>query len=1344
MRKSVAVALPLSTRFSKKGRRKKSIEFFILKSFEKTRKPQVLNEIRLLQTIHHKHVVAYQNWYETKNHFWIIYEYLSGGDLSLLITQDKGIPEAMLRVIARMLIEGLQYLHSKGTLFYNFKPGNFVFDEYNNLKYADFAYARLMTDKEEPSGCPAAYLSPELLSKTREPSVESDLWSLGVLLHEIATGTLPFPGQTEEEVLESIKKTTLGPISGYSSDFLHFLNGILAKSVKDRYGWEEILGHRWNLLGAPVGLSNAQFSSNRGRSVDQVKSPTGRQRTVDKTPPQIQNDSVLVHSQLNQPSQAQEDRRQPKSQTLKDISSEESRIEKTSNYFQYNTNNTETTAASKTNKTQTNSTGIGIKKDTTVSALSRQELTKRPQNPLPVKSTKPDLDSMKRQKMLKADSLKDNSSTGSFQQNVISTMSKTDSSSRRKLTPATLKNEQSGSNRVIAARRMHSKNYSAVALPHSLIQDDSQLSNDPKSEAFGADSLPPSCFNIEKRSIETSEDRIDERRKTPEMTKYAKKVKTGSFVKRKPVFNPLGNLRSQWRNVVRDIETQLSEKSKSDLSGRDISPIVANENIQILELNSPVPGLIPPELNEDLETPEKAKAYLALVIKLINSALTETHKSSVVYHVCRQLDGGTLANDIATSSLLETFLKTTKTAATKSLKIATTTLIGLVFRFATILNSDRWERVAISVLTEQLKDSNETVKQRSLAALGEFLFYQTTQTENSKTPSSLLVGFLPTLLSVLKTFSDPVSLAYAVKTIENITTKASQNGRVLATEEFASALVTVADQAKDAYLKSVAFRCLDNMLMINPQIAKLLIKKQIPESCMLTLLDKHPEVSAASISLLANIIPSLDIKMAETTEKFWQKHLKNIVDLISSDFFALKNESLRFVLVIMLRDLFSIPGLFYDSAINPTIDRCMREIPPDGSDNFDITSFNNNLEFFGRICSRLIDFLLKNTQALFKQLVSVKTSQTKSRSRTPLSKGKEEPETGPSANELAESVDALLKLQVQILSADFMLETLSENHVVAIYRLAGDIGQLNQYCSEDTVSALFALISLVFKDEEKTKEFIPALTGPVYAELVASFGKETDPEAQSAKFELITGLILSTMIDLGTTIVPGTVLKAVHFVIGNINSHNSKVNLRALQTLRSLFDAGLVLKTEVNLKKVVRETFQAVLEALQETLNQNFFSIMTRIMELSDDTYLEVYNNGFIEISVDYLSRFDSSVNLSEVFECLACFFKIVYKRAKSSNFEERITLVGSELEDVLKSALKSLKDGQRNVCVPALLLVYYVVVLNAGVVRSTGLIVERPFRMAEHDFGILHKLKDFGDAKLSKKIVKLGKIVKG
>ena len=227
-----------------------------------------MNEIRLLQSLKHKQIIIYQNWYETKNHFWIIYEYLSGGDLTTLIVQDKGIPEAMLKVIAKMLIDGLQYIHSKNILYYNFKPSNFVFDEYNNLKFVDFSYARMQNEKEESNDSPLSYLSTELLTKTELPSIESDIWSLGVLLYELATGELPYTGKTANELMASIESTKKLMIPTFSIEFNTFINGVLRKEVDKRFTWSEINAHKWNSSG-PV-YQNQSFiqDSSKGKSVD--------------------------------------------------------------------------------------------------------------------------------------------------------------------------------------------------------------------------------------------------------------------------------------------------------------------------------------------------------------------------------------------------------------------------------------------------------------------------------------------------------------------------------------------------------------------------------------------------------------------------------------------------------------------------------------------------------------------------------------------------------------------------------------------------------------------------------------------------------------------------------------------------------------------------------------------------------------------------------------------------------------------------------------------------------------------------------------------------------------------
>lgn len=52
-----------------------------LKSFKKDLKKFVLNEAKILKELEHKNIIKYYNWYETRNHFWVIYEYLGGTNL---------------------------------------------------------------------------------------------------------------------------------------------------------------------------------------------------------------------------------------------------------------------------------------------------------------------------------------------------------------------------------------------------------------------------------------------------------------------------------------------------------------------------------------------------------------------------------------------------------------------------------------------------------------------------------------------------------------------------------------------------------------------------------------------------------------------------------------------------------------------------------------------------------------------------------------------------------------------------------------------------------------------------------------------------------------------------------------------------------------------------------------------------------------------------------------------------------------------------------------------------------------------------------------------------------------
>ena len=86
-----------------KGREKKSIQYYAVKSVEKSQRQRVLQEVHALRAIKHERALKFVAWYETRNHLWIIFEYCAGGDLLQLIEQDKKLPEPTLQKFGRDL-----------------------------------------------------------------------------------------------------------------------------------------------------------------------------------------------------------------------------------------------------------------------------------------------------------------------------------------------------------------------------------------------------------------------------------------------------------------------------------------------------------------------------------------------------------------------------------------------------------------------------------------------------------------------------------------------------------------------------------------------------------------------------------------------------------------------------------------------------------------------------------------------------------------------------------------------------------------------------------------------------------------------------------------------------------------------------------------------------------------------------------------------------------------------------------------------------------------------------------------------------------------------------------------
>ena len=176
----------------------------------KQRLNRFLREAEILSSIEHPGVVKVFDFDLSTDApvSFILMEYIDGRPLSKHIQADDMPMNDRLRVIMDVA-DALHYVHSFGILHRDIKPDNILINRFGEVKITDFGISRIsdscLTMTDEIMGSPM-YMAPECFDSSRAASVQSDIFSLGVVAYEFLTGLRPFKGDNIYQVAKNVKE----------------------------------------------------------------------------------------------------------------------------------------------------------------------------------------------------------------------------------------------------------------------------------------------------------------------------------------------------------------------------------------------------------------------------------------------------------------------------------------------------------------------------------------------------------------------------------------------------------------------------------------------------------------------------------------------------------------------------------------------------------------------------------------------------------------------------------------------------------------------------------------------------------------------------------------------------------------------------------------------------------------------------------------------------------------------------------------------------------------------------------------------------------------------------------
>jgi serine/threonine protein kinase len=211
---------------------------------EVTARKRFVKEAQILSKLRHRYITRFYEFINDARSAVLVMEFVEGTPVDLLLAEKGALPIEDAIGITQCLLEALVYAHGKGIVHRDIKPANLIRENNGVVKVTDFGIAKIkegagatgqtvLTKSGFLLGTPH-YMSPEQIREPKDAGAKCDIYSAGIVLYEMLTGSLPFNSRSLPKLIDAIYRGDKPSPRSLRGEISEQLETIVLKAVHPR------------------------------------------------------------------------------------------------------------------------------------------------------------------------------------------------------------------------------------------------------------------------------------------------------------------------------------------------------------------------------------------------------------------------------------------------------------------------------------------------------------------------------------------------------------------------------------------------------------------------------------------------------------------------------------------------------------------------------------------------------------------------------------------------------------------------------------------------------------------------------------------------------------------------------------------------------------------------------------------------------------------------------------------------------------------------------------------------------------------------------------------------------